>query len=76
VNDTDEKCRAEINKRFGYGKATQLDFFKEVERNMLFGFSGNPDLVYLDFNNFTIAKSAKGEYRAELDGPSLPRRSS
>jgi len=41
-------------------------FFKAEERAILLGLC-KPDLVYLDPNTFTLAKWAKGEYRAELD---------
>ena len=64
VNDTYPKCLEILRTKFQ--NVSSYDFFKAEERAALFSLC-KPDLVYLDFNNFTIAKWASGEYRAELD---------
>jgi hypothetical protein len=64
VNDIDPACLAILRQKFT--RVSSYDFFNPPERTLLFA-SCQPDLIYLDFNTFTLAKWAKGEYRAEFD---------
>lgn len=63
VNDRDEACRTVLAECFP--APTGYDFFDPEQRAALY--ARPADLIYLDFNNFTLAKWHKGIYRQELN---------
>jgi hypothetical protein len=64
ANDVDPSCRQELKTKFRW--VTDYNFFNPEARRALYGLL-QPDLIYLDLNNFTLAKWRKGKYRPVLD---------
>jgi hypothetical protein len=64
VNDVDPACRAILAQKFS--RVTGLDFYDPGQRRELYSLI-KPDLIELDFNNFTIAKWHRGKYKPELE---------
>ncbi len=61
VNDIDPECLKVLQSKFR--NVTSYDFFDPAQRAELYGVQ--PDVIFVDFNDFTLFKFASGEYRVE-----------
>jgi hypothetical protein len=64
VNDLDPACGAILKQKFS--RVTDFDFFDPNQRRDLYSLI-KPDLIELDFNNFTLAKWHGGKYKPEME---------
>jgi hypothetical protein len=63
VNDVDKNCLQVLRENFS--QVTSYNFFDEEQRGKLL--SVKPDLIFVDYNNYTLRKFLKEYNRATLD---------
>lgn len=63
VNDIDPGCLAVLNANFAPGCITKYNFFDKEQRAELL--RRPADLIFADYNNYSLVKLEQGTYRAE-----------